>query len=371
MRYTPWRSWATPLTRSERVALSLPLWAYAHGPATAHGRLKAAPEDFRVEEVLGFEPDGEGPHALLKIEKRGVNTGWVASALARLVGLSPRDVGYAGLKDRHAVTVQHFTVPIEGCTEPDWSAVVSNEYRVLAAARHRRKLKIGALKGNRFQIVVRELSAPAETLAPRFQTITARGVPNYFGAQRFGRGGANLGKADAMLVGSSRIFDRRLRGLLLSAARSLLFNEVLAARVAAGTWDKILPGEVLMLDGSRSVFKSEVGDSALATRLAAGDVHPTGPLWGRGDLSSRDEVRALEESVAAVHSGWVQGLARAGVDMARRALRLPVRELSWQPQDARTLAIRFFLPAGAYATTVLRELVDTDVDVEASDAQED
>ena len=324
-----------------------------------------------MDEVLGFEADGEGPHALLTVQKRGANTRWVAAELARLAGLPPRDVGYAGLKDRHAVTVQHFTVPIEGRPEPDWKAVVSDEYQVLAAARHRRKLKIGSLKGNRFRIVLRDLTVPAESLLPKLEAIAARGIPNYFGAQRFGRGGANIQKAEAMLVAGRRIHDRRLRGLLLSSARSLLFNDLLSVRVAAGNWDKILPGEVLMLDGSRSVFKSEANDTDLAQRLAAGDVHPTGPLWGRGELASVGEVRALEESAAAVHAGLVQGLAKAGVDMARRALRLPVRELAWELPDAHTLSLSFFLPAGAYATTVLRELLETDTDLEDGDAQED
>lgn len=348
----------------------LPAWAFAHGAVTARGRLKASPEDFRVDEVLGFEADGEGPHALLTVQKRGANTRWVAEQLASLAGLPARDVGYAGLKDRHAVTVQHFTVPIEGRPEPDWQAVVSDEYQVLAAARHRRKLKIGALKGNRFRIVLRELTVPAESLLPRLEAIAARGVPNYFGAQRFGRGGANIPKAEAMLVEGRRIFDRRLRSLLLSTARSLLFNELLSARVAAGTWDRIMPGEVLMLDGSRSVFKSEAADADLARRLAEGDVHPTGPLWGRGEPASAGEARALEEGAVAAHAGLVQGLARAGVDMARRALRLPVRELAWEFPDAHTLTLSFFLPAGAYATTVLRELIESDGIVEDTEVIE-
>ncbi|HEV2321697.1 MAG TPA: tRNA pseudouridine(13) synthase TruD [Gammaproteobacteria bacterium] len=348
----------------------LPAWAFAHGPVTALGRLKAAPEDFRVDEVLGFEADGEGPHALLTVEKRGANTRWVAAELARLAGLLPRDVGYAGLKDRHAVTVQHFTVPIEGRPEPDWKAVVSSEYKVLAAARHRRKLKIGSLKGNRFRLTLRELTVPAESLLPKLEAVAARGVPNYFGAQRFGRGGGNLQKAEAMLVEGRRVFDRRLRSLLLSSARSLMFNDLLSARVVAGNWDQLLPGEVLMLDGSRSVFKSVAGDATLARRLAEGDVHPTGPLWGRGELATVDEARRLEESTAAPHAGLVQGLARAGVDMARRALRLPVRELAWEFPDAHTLTLSFFLPAGAYATTVLRELIESDGIVEDTEVIE-
>ena len=333
---------------------SLPDWARAHGPVTARGRLKASPEDFRVEEVLGFAADGDGPHALLTVEKRGANTRWVASELARFVGVQARDVGYAGLKDRHAVTVQHFTVPFEGRTEPDWSTLPPGDFRVLAAARHRRKLKIGALKGNRFRITLRELSQPAATLLPKLDAIRDSGVPNYFGAQRFGHAGANVQRATAMLVEGRRIHDRRLRSLLLSSARSLIFNALLSERVQAGNWDRLLPGEVLMLDGSRSVFKSDAGDAALEGRLAAGDVHPTGPLWGRGESPAAADARALEERVVEAHGALAKGLEAAGLEAARRALRLPVRELAWEQADAHTLMVQFFLPAGAYATKIGR-----------------
>ncbi|HEV2111663.1 MAG TPA: tRNA pseudouridine(13) synthase TruD [Gammaproteobacteria bacterium] len=349
----------------------LPDWARAHGPVTARGRLKASPEDFRVDEVLGFAADGDGPHALLAVEKRGANTRWVAGELARYAGVQPRDVGYAGLKDRHAVTRQHFTVPIEGRPEPDWSALSADGLRVLSAVRHRRKLKIGALKGNRFRITLRELTRPGVELSPKLEAIRSLGVPNYFGPQRFGRDGANVQQATAMLVEGRRIHDRRLRGLLLSSARSLIFNALLSERVRAGNWHRLLPGDVLMLDGSRSVFKSDAADTALETRLAEGDVHPTGPLWGRGELPTAAEARALEERVMQSHAALAKGLESAGLETSRRALRLPVRELAWEQPDAHTLAVEFFLPAGAYATTVLRELVETEGGVEENDAQDD
>lgn len=353
------------------MSSGLPDWARAHGVVTARGRLKAAPEDFRVEEELGFAADGEGPHALLTVEKRGANTRWVAAELARHAGLQPRDVGYAGLKDRQAVAVQHFTVPFEGRPEPDWGALPAGEFRVISAVRHRRKLKIGALKGNRFRIVLRELDGPVDLLLPRLALIRDRGVPNYFGPQRFGRDGGNIVKAGAMLVEGRRIHDRRLHSLLLSAARSLIFNDFLSLRVSAGNWDQLLAGEVLMLDGSRSVFKSEAGDAALAQRLAEGDVHPTGPLWGRGETSTADAARELEAQCIETHAALAHGLERAGLAAARRALRLPVRELSWEAPDAHTLMLSFFLPAGAYATTVLRELVDIDGETEETDADAD
>jgi tRNA pseudouridine13 synthase len=321
--------------------------------------------------VLGFVADGDGPHVLLQVEKRGANTRWVAAELARYAGVTPRDVGYAGLKDRRAVTLQYFTLPLGNKPDPDWSALAIPGVRVLSAARHRRKLKIGVLKGNRFRLVLRELSRPVESLVPKLEGIARRGVPNYFGLQRFGRDAGNVAKAEEMLAGRRRIHDRKLRGLLLSTARSVIFNALLAERVRRDDWDALLPGEVLMLDGSRSVFRSEASDEALAGRLASGDVHPTGPLWGRGELMSRDEVRSLEERAAQDHAVLADGLIQAGVDAARRSLRLPLRELAWEQPDAHTLILGFYLPAGAYATTVLRELLDSKDEAEDSDAQED
>jgi tRNA pseudouridine13 synthase len=346
----------------------LPDWARAHGPVTLAARIRSTPEDFRVEEVLGFEADGEGPHVMLKVEKREANTHWVAAQLARHAGIPAREVGYAGLKDRHAVTVQSFTLNLDRKPEPDWSPLAGSGIKVLESKRHRRKLKTGSLEGNRFRLVLREFDGSAASLRPKLEAIKSRGVPNYFGVQRFGRGAANIEKAEAALAGKLRIHDRRLFSLLLSAARSLVFNDVLSERVRLGSWDELMPGEVLMLDGSRSVFKAEPGDAALAARLASGDVHPTGPLWGKGEPMVSGEVQALESGVAARHPDITKGLERIGMERARRSLRLPVRDFAWH-EEGDTLTLEFFLPAGAYATTVLRELVDFEGDSE--DVNED
>lgn len=233
---------------------SLPEWAYVHGPVVTRGRLRSVSDDFYVEEVLGFEADGAGEHWLLRVEKRGANTLWVARELARFAGIPPRDVSYAGIKDRHALVIQHFSLWLGKHPEPDWSALVNPEFRVLNAVRHGRKLRSGALKGNRFRLVLRELSAPADTLESRLATIRVRGVPNYFGPQRFGRDGANIESAARMFADQRSVRNRKLRGLLLSAARSLIFNEVLSQRVTNKTWNIVLPGELCMLDGSHSVF---------------------------------------------------------------------------------------------------------------------
>lgn len=326
------------------------------------------PEDFRVEEVLGFDADGEGPHVMLTVEKREANTHWVAEQLARHAGIPGREVGYAGLKDRHAVTVQHFTLNLDRKPEPDWTALADSGIKVLKSARHRRKLKTGSLEGNRFRLVLRDLSGPVDALLPRLQAIQSRGVPNYFGEQRFGRGAANLEKAEAALSGRLRIHDRRLFSLLLSTARSLIFNDVLSERVKAGNWDKLLVGDVLMLDGSHSVFKAVEGDAELPRRLEQGDVHPTGPLWGRGESLTSGAAQALEAEVVGRHPDLAKGLVKVGVEMARRSLRLAVRDFAWHETDE-GMVLEFFLPAGAYATTVLGELVNVSGEADADQDQ--
>ncbi|MGH8401682.1 MAG: tRNA pseudouridine(13) synthase TruD, partial [Gammaproteobacteria bacterium] len=295
---------------------------------------------------------------LLQVEKRGANTAWVARELARIAGVRSRDVSYAGRKDRNAVTTQHFTLWLGKRPEPDWAAHADQEYRVLSSVRHRRKLRLGALAGNRFRLVLRDLSEPATRFETRLRRIREQGVPNYFGSQRFGRGGNNITNAERFFADPRSIRDRDLRSLLLSTARSLIFNAVLSERVAQGTWDTAIQGEACMLEGSHSVFRSAEVDATLRSRVGSGDVHPTGPLWGEGDTLVSGEAAMLETRVAQQHPVLARGLEAAGLAAARRALRLPVPDLRWQSEDEGTLTLEFFLPAGAYATTVLRELIE-------------
>jgi tRNA pseudouridine13 synthase len=329
----------------------------AHGAPRVTGRVRAAPEDFVVEEVLGFDPAGHGQHVLVQVRKRGVDTPRVATALAALAGVPAVGVGYSGLKDRRAVTTQWLSVDLAGRPEPDWAALGVEGVEVLAAHRHDRKLRRGAHRANRFVLTVRELAGDRAGLEARLARVAEAGVPNYFGEQRFGRGGANPAKAFALLRGEGRVRDRTERGLLLSAARAVLFNRVLAARVVAGSWDRALPGEVLMLDGRHSWFVAdEVGDE-LRDRVARGEVHPTGPLWGRGEPGSQSEARAVEAAALECCEAWCEGLERAGLEQDRRALRVVPRDLAWEPLTGGVLRLSLTLPAGAYATTVLRELV--------------
>jgi tRNA pseudouridine13 synthase len=329
---------------------------YAHGGPPLRARLRSSHDDFAVDEIQEITPDGDGEHAWLLVRKRDANTDWVAKALARFAGVAPMDVSYAGLKDRHAVTTQAFTVYLPGRASPDWSALGLEGVEVLSHSRHRRKLKRGALAGNRFRIVLREVDGDRERAEQVLQGIAARGVPNYFGEQRFGFGGANVERAQRMFAGER--CDRQTRSLLLSAARSHLFNAVLAQRVGQDCWDRGLPGEIWSLEGSRSWFGPEHPTDALSARLAAGDIHPSGPLWGRGALPGSDEARALEEAALADFAALREGLERAGLEQERRALRLLPRDLRWTWIDDATLELAFRLPPGAYATVVLREAAE-------------
>ena len=327
----------------------------AHDTPPLMAELRSTPEDFRVEEILGYDADGEGEHALLWVEKRDANTDWVARELARFAGVSPMNVGYAGLKDRHAVTRQAFTVQLPGKADPDWSAFPHAEVKVLASTRHKRKLKRGALRGNRFVLVLRNVRGDRTRAEEVLHNIVARGVPNYFGEQRFGREGGNVAQAQAMFAG--RRVDRDKRSILLSAARSQIFNSVLAARVERDAWDKPLDGEIWCLAGSRSWFGPEPFDEVLATRLAQGDIHPSGPLWGQDEPPTAADAGELERTVAAQHRDLAEGLAAARMDQERRPLRLLPKDLLWRWLDDETLELSFELPAGAYATVVVRELI--------------
>lgn len=329
--------------------------AYAHGGAPLSAVLRAQPEDFQVIEQLGYGADGEGEHVLLTVRKRGLTTQQAAEALARHAGVKSLAVGYAGMKDRHAVTEQAFSVQLPGREEPDWQALTSNELQVLDHAPHRRKLKRGALKGNRFVIALRNVAGDREQAEVVLESLRTCGVPNYFGEQRFGRYGDNVEQARAMFAG--RRVQRKIRGILLSAARSQIFNVVLGTRVRDQNWNHAIDGEVYSLAGSRSWFGPEDANETLAARLEQGDIHPSGPMWGQGELPTRGRAAELEQGVADSYPELVAGLVDARMDQDRRALRLLPDDLKWNWLADDTLELRFGLASGAYATTVLRELV--------------
>jgi tRNA pseudouridine13 synthase len=327
---------------------------YAYGGPPLNAVLRATPEDFIVDEDLGFAPDGAGEHVFLRVEKRGANTDFVARELARFAGVGAEAVSYAGLKDRHAVARQTFSLHLPGKRDPEWAALTHAEFRVLETARHSRKLKRGALKGNFFQIVLRDTSGDRESADRLLKSIASSGVPNYFGEQRFGRGGANIERALAMFAG--RRVQRHERSLLLSAARSHVFNCVLSARVEHDDWNRPLDGEVWMLSGSHSIFGPEPLTPELSARHASGDIDLTGPLWGEGDVRSAAAIADLERATAMQHGDLAAGLVANGLRQERRALALRPRDLAAHWLSDTQLELRFHLGSGSYATAVLREL---------------
>ncbi|MBP3973733.1 tRNA pseudouridine(13) synthase TruD [Pseudoxanthomonas spadix] len=328
----------------------------AYGPSVLSAAFRSQPEDFQVVEIDSFAAHGEGEHLLLTLRKRGLNTSEVARRLAQWAGIGEVGIGYAGLKDRHAVTTQRFSVHLPRRVAPALAALAGGPLEIVDSAWHNRKLPRGALAGNRFTLVLRQVQGERSAIEARLQAIADRGLPNWFGEQRFGRGGGNVNQALAMFEG--RRVRREQRSILLSAARSELFNRVLAARVADGSWERGLDGEVWMLAGSRSVFGPEPCSDTLARRLATFDIHPTGPQGGQGELRAQGVCAALELRVLSEADGPAlrAGLEAAGLKQERRALRQQAVDLRWTWLDGQTLELGFALAPGSYATALLHEL---------------
>jgi tRNA pseudouridine13 synthase len=327
------------------------------GTCAGTALLRAEPADFRVDERIEMAPEPAAEHLWLRVRKTGENTDYVARLLARLAGVDGRAMGFAGRKDRHAVTTQWFSIQLPGKPDPDFSALPPS-VEVLETVRRQRKLQTGGLRGNDFVLRLREFAGDARLLDSRLEELRRDGVPNYFGVQRFGREAGNIERARAWFSGALRVCDRSERGILLSSARSAVFNAVLARRVAEGNWTRLLPGEAVQLDGSGSWFLDDGSDATLPERLAAGDIHPSGPLWGSGELASRGEARLLETDVSALHADLVAGREANGLRQERRPLRLLPRNLAWEWLDDTSIELRFGLPAGCYATTLLAEVLD-------------
>jgi tRNA pseudouridine13 synthase len=326
----------------------------AYGEAVIKANFRTKPEDFVVEEIDAFASQGEGEHLLLTVQKRGLNTSFVAKQLADWAGIAEMGVGYAGMKDRHALTTQRFSLHLPKKISPDFSTLNIEGVRLLAWHWHHRKLPRGAIAGNRFTITLRDVQGNHEKIENRLHAIQKFGLPNYFGEQRFGRERANVGMAARMFAGQR--VKREQRSIYLSAARSEIFNAVLAERIANHNWLNGLEGEVWMIDGSHSIFGPEVHTAELLQRAEQLSIHPTGPLWGKAELRSESAVHLIEQAVAKKHADLCIGLEAADLKQERRALRIAVPDLNWHWLDAKALVLSFSLPSGAYATECLAEL---------------
>lgn len=333
-------------------------WLY--GQPTASGVLKANAEDFVVIEDLGYAPDGDGEQLLVRIRKTGCNTRFVAEALAKFAGIHPRDVSFAGMKDRHAVTEQWFCLRIPGKVTPDLSTFELSGVQVLESARHRRKLRTGALQGNAFTLILRHISDRA-AVEQRLQRIAADGVPNYFGSQRFGHEGNNLTMAQRWAADEIKVRERNKRSFILSAARSAMFNQVVSDRLAQqGSLGKVLAGDALQLTERGSWFVAEAAElESLQQRVDNNELRVTAPLPGSGEWGTREDALAFEQNSLASEAALIALMDRERVDAARRAMLVIPRDLRWEWQDDATLEMNFWLPAGSFATSVVRELLQT------------
>jgi tRNA pseudouridine13 synthase len=346
---------ASPIPANPIPINPIPTWARAHGEPIFDARIRGVPADFIVTENIDFELTGDGEHDFLWIEKNGANTAWVARQLAAHAGVAAKDVGYAGLKDRHAITSQWFSVRRPTGEGTDWSAFEAEGVRIVEITRHNKKLRRGAHRSNSFRIALRsaEIDGLRDEIKKRLRLIEENGVPNYFGEQRFGRDGGNIALADAVFAG--RRVKRDKRSIAISSARSLLFNHILQTRVRTGTWNQLQAGDLANLDGSGSVFAVEELTPDLMNRCEASDIHPTGTLWGDGAPLTTGDVASAELEAVAGYESLTEGLDSARVEASSRALRLPVRDFSAEFGDD-VLWLSFSLPKGGFATVVLREI---------------
>jgi tRNA pseudouridine13 synthase len=340
--------------------VALPDWPRAWGEPPVAATLRATPADFFVEEQLGFELSGSGEHVWLWVEKENLNTADAAQRLGKFAGLHERDISYAGLKDKRAITRQWFCLHLLNRVV-DWSGWSDPALRILQVTRHDKKLRRGAHRGNRFQIVLRDVSGDNVAFEQRLHLLGVRGVPNYFGEQRFGRDGRNIELARRWITQGRPRTQRQQLSMNLSSLRAFLFNEVLAQRVRAVNWCTPLRGEVFALHGSASVFRQEV-DAALQQRIDSGDVHLSGPLPGRtASLAPEHEVLALEEHCLSAYAEMVEALTATGVDAMRRSLRIVPADWRWTQLDNTSWQLHFSLPKGCFATGVVRELAQLQV----------
>ena len=327
---------------------------YAYGHPMSSGDIKSSPEDFCVEENLGFELAGEGEHLCLLIEKKRLNTEEMAKIIARTLGLPLKSISYAGLKDKFAKTTQWFSLHLPGIDNPILDGLNTDNYRLLKAIRHNKKLKIGALKENHFIIKVQHSNYDEKELFSRIENIKAHGVPNYFGPQRFGHNSANLDRAKEILLENKKIKNRHLRGIYYSAARSFLFNQILSLRVKKQNWNYPLSGDLMMLVGSHSIFPISDVDDEILKRVRENDVSPAAPLWGEGKELLTGEAMQIQNQAIEPWQGWCEALERHGLQKSYRSMVLVPENLQLHDD-----VFTFTLPTGAYATTVLRELLSS------------
>lgn len=316
--------------------------------------LKAECADFVVKEQLGYDMSGDGEFVAVKVRKTDCNTLFVGEQLAKFAGISARNMSYAGLKDRKAVTEQWFSLQMPGQPTPDFSQFSLEGVEILDVTRHQRKIRIGSLQGNHFEILLRNVEETDE-LKVRLDFLAKNGFPNYFTEQRFGRDGNNLTQALRWANGEIKVKDRNKRSFYLSAARSEMFNLIVSKRMELNLAQQILVGDVLQLNGSHSWFVVDESEdlAQLQQRLAQQDVLLTAPLIGEEEKSAVD----FEHEIFAQHQALFDLMRQERMKAARRPILIHPQHFQWQ-FEPNGLRLQFALPAGNYATALIRELVN-------------
>ena len=318
------------------------------------GRLKAEFADFIVKEELGYSLAGEGEFVAIKVRKTNANTLFVGEKLAEFAGVSAKNMSYAGLKDRHAITEQWFCLHLAGKATPDFSQFQLDDVEILEITRHNRKIRVGSLDGNHFELLLRDV-VESDELALRLERLQAVGFPNYFTEQRFGRDGYNLTQAQRWAAGEIQVNDRKKRSFYLSAARSEIFNLIVSDRIAAGLVDQVLEHDIVQLAGSNSWFVAQANElEELNKRLDSGDILLTAALIGENSLEQTASER--ERAIVAEQTLLLNLMKKARMNAARRTMLCKPENLRWQ-FEPEGLRLQFFLPAGSYATGLVRELM--------------
>ena len=316
--------------------------------------LKAEWADFVVKEQLGYDMSGDGEFVAVKVRKTDCNTLFVGEQLAKFAGISARNMSYAGLKDRKAVTEQWFSLQMPGQPTPDFNQFSLEGVEILDVTRHQRKIRIGSLQGNHFEILLRNAEETDE-LKVRLDFLAKNGFPNYFTEQRFGRDGNNLTQALRWANGEIKVKDRNKRSFYLSAARSEMFNLIVSKRMELNLAQQILVGDVLQLNGSHSWFEVDESEdlAQLQQRLAQQDVLLTAPLIGEEEKSAVD----FEHEIFAQHQALFALMRQERMKAARRPILMHPQHFQWQ-FEPNGLRLQFDLLAGSYATALIRELVN-------------
>lgn len=352
------------------MSISVPETPAAWGEPLFRAQCKVEPADFRVSEVLDIDFDGKGEHLYLHIEKTSVNTDEIVELLAKVFQVDSKAIGFAGMKDRHAITTQWFSVATPSNEDQLVATLVDystgdKAARLLEACRHSRKLRRGAHRANKFVITLKNIEPLLDdpfasfrsAVTQRMTSIGQFGFPNYIGSQRFGFGGQNFTRARQWFRQPKKRASRQQRSLWLSAARSAVFNKVCAQRVSSNNWQQLLPGEPAVLDGSKSFFDTSTSTkSELDNRIAAFDIHTSAPWWGRGATLAKSDCLEFENEALSEFEDILNGLEKAGLSQERRALRARAIELQSRWVNDSTLELSFLLSPGVFATTLLGEL---------------